>query len=511
MKSFIRIKNIDGRNYAYEIAPYYDPKTKNTKQKSKYLGKYVDGEIKRPRSKLPISTYDYGEFLPFMKIVDELAIGKILHSLLTKNQVNTILTLALNRLVKPESTVNVRTWYNGTFLSGLYSDLPLSSQSLSEFMMKVGVSTIPMDFSKCFIEEMGKGSPLLYDITSMSSTSKLMDILEYGYNRDYEPLPQLNISLIAHKDKGIPLFFDVHPGSVTDVTTLENTIRKLRSLGFKKPTMILDRGFFSGTNLGEMTGRKYNFIMPASFSSKAIKSLVSNSRSDIESGRYLVRYQGMPLFVKPVKPKIGDRRVDGFVFYDMKHEKDDKTRFYGNLSAITERLKKRKLKKWEKPSKVFESITGEYSQYFNWRTELGRFKVSVKDKAVSQRVNRMGFTVILQRGNHSWEEALIWSRERDVIEKMFKQLKNDLEGQPFRTHKTEVAKGWIFVTFLSLIMRSRLLQLLRETELSKEYSVPLLLLVLSRLKKVKLSDGSIIITEITRKQRGIFKSLNITP
>ena len=511
MKSFIRIKNIDGRNYAYEITPYYDPKTKNTKQKSKYLGKYIDGKINRPRSKLPTATYDYGEFLPFVKIADELAIGKILHSLLTKNQANIILTLASNRLVKPVAMVNVRTWYKGTYLSELYGDLPLSSQSLSEFMARVGTSTVPMDFSKCFIKEVGKDTPLLYDITSMSSTSKLMDILEYGYNRDYDPLPQLNISMIAHKNKGIPLFFDIHPGSITDVTTLENTMKKLNALGLKKPTMILDRGFFSATNLDEMADKKYNFIMPASFISKEIKSLVSASRNDIERGRYLVKYNGMTLFVKQIKPKIGKRKIDGFIFYDIKREKEDKTRFYGQLHIAMERLKVRKLKEWESPVKVFENISRELSGYIHWKVQGGRFEVNVKDNAVSQRVNRMGFTVILQRGNHSWDEALGWTRERDAIEKMFKQLKNDIEATPFRTHKTEVAKGWIFVTFLSLIMRSRLTRLLKETELNEDYSIPSLLLELGRLKKVKLSDGSIIVTEVTKRQRRIFESLGIAP
>ena len=38
MKKYTRIKIINGREYAYEITPYYDPKTKNTRQKSKYLG-----------------------------------------------------------------------------------------------------------------------------------------------------------------------------------------------------------------------------------------------------------------------------------------------------------------------------------------------------------------------------------------------------------------------------------------------------------------------------------------
>lgn len=43
MKPFQRIKKINGNEYLYEITPYYDPVKKIIRQKSKYLGKNVNG------------------------------------------------------------------------------------------------------------------------------------------------------------------------------------------------------------------------------------------------------------------------------------------------------------------------------------------------------------------------------------------------------------------------------------------------------------------------------------
>jgi len=45
-------------------------------------------------------------------------------------------------------------------------------------------------------------------------------LLEYGYNRDGDSLPQINLSLILDKDKGIPVMYDLFPGSISDVSTL---------------------------------------------------------------------------------------------------------------------------------------------------------------------------------------------------------------------------------------------------------------------------------------------------
>lgn len=511
MKKFTRIIERNGRQYAYEITPYYDPETKNTKQKSRYLGVYEDGKIVRKRSRIPKCVFDYGELVPFLNIIEDMKLDTILRSELSEKHANTILTLALNRVVNPVSACNIRMWYEGTYLSKLYGDLPLSSQSLSDFMEAVGESTIPRDFSQALIDKIGKDDPLLYDITSLSSASRLMDIVEYGYNRDGDALPQLNLSIIAHKDLGIPLCFDIRPGSVVDVSTLTNTTRMLQAYGLSKPTVVMDRGFFSETNLNDLIDKGFNFIIPASFTSKEVKSLISKVQKRIERPDNLNMFKGKTIFVKRVLFHVKRGAVDGFVYYDMKREKEEKNRFYARLHDINERLLSRRLRSWEKPSKVFENIAGEFSKYFSWRVVDRQFKVTVKKKAVSQRVNRMGFTLILYRGDYSWEELLSWTRERDTIEKMFLTLKRDIEVKPMRAHKTGVARGWIFVTFVALIMRCRLSKMMVETGLVKKYSIPSLLLALGRIKQVELSDGTLMMTEVPKKQRLIFEALDMQP
>jgi hypothetical protein len=56
--------------------------------------------------------------------------------------------------------------------------------------------------------------PIIYDITSFSILSKLLELLEYGHNRNSDGLPHVNLSLIAHKTLGIPLGFQTYHGSI---------------------------------------------------------------------------------------------------------------------------------------------------------------------------------------------------------------------------------------------------------------------------------------------------------
>ncbi len=228
MKSFTRIKKINGHEYLYEITPYYDRETKKIKQKSKYLGKIVDGVAQRVHSK-PIPAkriLSSGEFKPLLKITEDLKIGASLQEILDEKQVWILLTLAMNYVTRPRSLCHIESWYEGTILSEDHPRLPLSSQSLSNFLGQIGETTIPFEFSKRLISNLSTSDTLVYDITSLSSYSQMINLLEYGYNRDGLDLPQMNLSMVVDRELGIPIMYDLYPGSIADVSTLKNTIKK---------------------------------------------------------------------------------------------------------------------------------------------------------------------------------------------------------------------------------------------------------------------------------------------
>ena len=98
---------------------------------------------------------------------------------------------------------------------------------------------------------------------------------------------------------------------------------------------------------------------------------------------------------------------------------------------------------------------------------------------------------------------------REEIEKSFKALKNELDILPLNTHSEKTTRGFIFIAFLGLIIRTRLMNMMREAEILDKYSVELLLLQLEKLRKITLADGQILITEMTKKQREILQALDL--
>ncbi|MEM5784778.1 MAG: hypothetical protein QXF15_03520, partial [Candidatus Aenigmatarchaeota archaeon] len=84
---------------------------------------------------------------------------------------------------------------------------------------------------------------------------------------------------------------------------------------------------------------------------------------------------------------------------------------------------------------------------------------------------------------------------------MFLSLKSYLGAKPLRVESKETVNALFFVNFIALILRHKLLKMIYESELPKNYSVEKLLLELGKIRKIVLANGKEIVSEITKKQR----------
>jgi len=78
-------------------------------------------------------------------------------------------------------------------------------------------------------------------------------------------------------------------------------------------------------------------------------------------------------------------------------------------------------------------------------------------------------------------------------------MKNDLDTLPLNARREDSVRGYLFMVFIALIIKMRLQMILKETGLSKQYSVKKLLLELEKIKLFVLSQGEIIQSEVSKK------------
>jgi transposase len=504
MKSFQRIKNVHGKQYLYEITPYYDREKKKIRQRSRYIAPMKDG---KPVERYAV-TYTYGDLLPVIKAARDLKLPDILKKI-AGEYADILLTMAINRIIRPEAMDLVSEWYEDSYISTIYS-ADLSSATLSRAMTALGKMNLNHAFLNEIIKATGIKGALYYDLTSYSSQSRNIDFLEYGYSRSDPDYPQVNVSLVESSESGIPIFYDIYPGSVNDITTVKNTIDVLRTAGLTDVTFIMDRGMFSSSSIEYLIESGMNFIMPASYTLKEVKKLALLSRKTIEKGGNMISMSGEIMFAVKRTARIGNTDVSVWVYYNPDRDSRERTVFYSSLKERMDRLSSRTVRKWEKPGDVCGDIMGPYRNFISFRYD-GTFHVRVRDNAVSQRVNRCGITIITFTGDHDAEYVLSEYRKRDAVEKLFMSSKTFTGGEPVRVHGIDALRGEMFVDLISIAIRSRILAYMRSSGLLKKYSVEKMLLELHKLRKVILQDGKEITTEITRKQKEILESLGIKP
>ena len=115
-----------------------------------------------------------------------------------------------------------------------------SSQGISRLLKDLDEDR-RMQFYKRWAGIRGEKEYLALDISSVSSWSELINYVEYGYNRDHEDLPRINLAMLFGEDSRLPVFARVYPGSVKDVSTLVGMVAFPEQLQLKQMHFVMDK------------------------------------------------------------------------------------------------------------------------------------------------------------------------------------------------------------------------------------------------------------------------------
>lgn len=509
MKSFIRSKIIGGFEYKYRITPYYDKGTKKVKQRSKYIGKVIGDKVVKVRQKQPKTVLNLGEILPLMSILKEYKIKKLLDKSFGEEASKQIIALVMCKTLTHLSLRDVERWYESSYLSVDYGDIALSSQTLSYLLAKIGQSHPQEQLLGHLLKLLSSKRTFFYDITSISSYSELITMLEWGYNRDSLSLPQVNLSVIVDKEEGIPIYYQLYPGSISDVKTINNILKKLKLQHIESYTLILDRGFFSNSNIKDIKQTKADYIIAIPERYSKITELLLGMTEKIEQTGNAKLYEGELLFTKDVTIDTGGIKMKGHIYYNSGRAQKERENFYKRLITAKESIES--IKPGRRNEETIKDKAGNLILYFEIEKSGDTIKVTIKEELVKRHLQTKGMYLIGYRGEYEWDECLSLYKNKQMIEMAFDILKNDLEITTPYVHRNESLKGILFIGIISLILRMRILKKLKESGKNKEYSYDRVILELQKLKAIVYPDNEIIFNEITKKQQELLKIFNAVP
>jgi hypothetical protein len=181
------------------------------------------------------------------------------------------------------------------------------------------------------------------DITSVSSYSTQIVEVERGYNRDKEKLPQINFCLLFGEESKLPVYQTNYNGSLSDVTTLENTMSELMAItGNSNIPLVTDKGFYSQKNINMLLNNNNKFLIAVPFTNswslnfleKHKKTIVDLSNAIYINDNTVFSYHEVILW--PIGKNNGNAiyNIHAFLYYNFAEYSKELSDLYGYVSFL---------------------------------------------------------------------------------------------------------------------------------------------------------------------------------
>ena len=351
-----------------------------------------------------------------------------------------------------------------------------------------------------------------YDSTNKNSQAGEIEMAEYGHQKENTGIPMINYSIAYDTKNREPLFYEEYPGSIVDVSQLQFMLEKAKGYGYKKIGFILDRGYFSKSNIEYMDSCGYDFVIMVKGMASFVNRLVTENRGKFESKRaYNIReYQVYGMTVKK-KLYITDEKERYFhIYHKVQKEGAEREQVEAKIERMTKFLKKQQGKVVE-----FGDAYGKYFDLIYYDKDGVFMYANEKADVIERELELCGYFVIVTSQKMTAKEAISLYKSRDDSEKLFRGDKSYLGNKSLRVYTDGSISAKIFVEFIALIVRckiyTRLVTAMKEMENKQNYmTVPAALKELEKIEMLRQYNGVYCLDHaVTATQKTILKAFGV--
>jgi transposase len=341
---------------------------------------------------------------------------------------------------------------------------------------------------------------IVYDVSSVSTYSKNIEIAEYGYNRDGERLPQANLGMFCGVTSKLPVYYNEYSGSIPDKSCLEFMLANAKDIGIEQICFVFDQGFVTQDNLACLHDNQYSFITSLPVSRNASQELIECVHGDVEKIENWIndhRAYGVQRSIN-----LYGHELQAHVYFNNDRKTMQMYDYYLNIERMRQEL--------DKMNKT-KRVPDRYKDYFKIEALPNEpFTFEIDNEKNNAKLKKMGYFVLLSTDpSLSSKEVLGIYRDKDGIEKHFDQFKNGLEFNRFKTHSQSTTEGKLFVGFLALILRSHILKTIKNDPQTKDFTFEKVMIELRKIKAVMVSNGKEILKPLTSTQKKILAVLRV--
>ena len=503
---------VGGKKYVYLRTEYYRNANKNSTTKRRALGRYEEetgllipnenyyDQYHLPLPGLPERIRSFGTYNVLRKISEEIGLTGILQKSFPETW-EQLLTIAQYMISGKEAMVYLNDWLDENVS---FTKETMYSSQISELFGNLDENS-KTEFFRLWLERHATKEFTAYDVSSISSYSRNIEDIEWGYNRDKEKLPQINLAMYYGQETDLPFYYRTYPGSITDKVHLQYMMEDLDELDHRNGCYVLDRGFYSKENLKYMASEAIKFLIAMPGGLNLYEKLIEQHRGEIID-RYDCRLgDGLP-YGKVVELTEYGFRMNVHIFYDERKKPLDTEAFYSSLNDMEAELKKA------------DKLPGKQSRlyrYFDIREENGKIVYERKADGIDKELRLCGFFILAETTfRYTTAEILDIYRHRDMVEKSFDDLKNELDMSRLKVHSDQVVNGKMFSAFIGLILRSVMMKRLKTYLRNEKISFRKVMIELGKIKACYSPEkeaGFRLYNPLTKKQKEILSVLGFDP
>ncbi|NLV26120.1 MAG: hypothetical protein GXY48_02975 [Methanomicrobiales archaeon] len=503
MKTTTRIKKINGHEYLYEITYYYDKESRRTRQKSRYLGKNVDGQPVRVRekAKTPERAYAYGEFIPYLQAVKNLRIQEILSEHLTDHEVRLFLALMFAGIHHPDALHSPSSWYESTVLPRVYSGLKINTQSITRLLKKLGEGSIHLAICRSLSQIPDSGNLRALNIEISTSHQ-----------------PSWNKGVNHHGTESLALFYDntdnFPVGYLSSAQYLiTSDLVKAISAGMslfsgKKSVIVSGKKFESSMNLYGAIYGEIPMIFPLDPEHELIKNEIKQLRSELMHPKNLKIFRGETLFVIPANITLETVHLKAYIIYSPRQEEEIRGRYAEDIENILENLNDKPVYRWVNPAEALADVAGMYAPFFQWKVEENRMVIDVKRKTLGKYLKNSGISVIVTGDpEYQWDTCLEWIEERAEAEQFLTTFLKNFQIFPLSVDSDIMENGAFLIAFIAHVVERWVNEQYVRSGLLSIYTPEKILLELMKIRLIGLGNDRVIATGLASRQKEILDAL----
>jgi hypothetical protein len=496
--------------YVYKYVKYFRNADGQPRNKAKVIGKFdpVSGKMFPNHNYFEmyhvdttladVSVWDYGYSYLVLKVCHDTGLLECLSSAFGSHAMD-IVVMAAYMIREGNAMDGLDDWQQRNFFSGF--NRLLTSQTISKLFASFSVRQRE-NFFKLWVNANLGNKSVFYDVTSISSYAQNMPTVERGYNRDGDDLPQYNLGMFCDECSKIPLYYNRYNGSLTDKTNLSYVLANAKAVGIERVKMILDAGFWSEECFKSLHSCCDAFTVGMPLFLKESEQILCTHGHDIEMyANELPRHHH--IYCVPVDAEIHGIPGRILIYYDSYSHLNLCTEMSGaieRLKAELVLLKRYPKNKLSRYVPYFVLTKHEHDNGFDYRVNSEKIELMRKAKGY--------FLIFSSDMQASPGDILDNYRAKDADEKLFAQIKVEMDGSRIRTHNEATTDGKTFVTFIACVIRAYMLNKLAKYLTENSTSMKKVFSQLSNITILSNHNGYRFTKALTKKQKQILLAFN---